>query len=624
MTDIGTFTEIIQNKQKTKCYSKISFGLEEILNIKFINKIDQGVLSDKQGITQVQHLGHSYEIGDFGYFYPDHCADTFITHIDIAFLKRGNWNNHRLAVYYSSDEYKKQVFGSAMGGSNAYRKLFVNDKKKTEGCYSEIKFSGAPRYVQFTNLPSKGIISNKSGTTAAALNTPYLAEDFAYFYPDECTGTFARDVSVRLYYNGDWVDNDSIFIYYNGNNNLESSYSYYDNMYQWAMCIKDFLVPLYLINLYLRRKDNDGYKVAKAVNAESARIHGAAAIVMTFGEFVSVCAIVLNNMGITIKDEVGGTIDVNDISDVVLLNNREQRTISNAVTPKNIGVIRKLIAEVTNIAQIMPIAVNEVIQGAYGRIKVAVDHAGRAYNSSHIGVRRTIHIVIIASAIFVKNLFDNGFDGKEEGVIYDFKQKLKTIPSAGRMLWANSDVSNVKEQKPIGIELELGRAIDIIDLRESTTYFSYSDEGALSRTSWVGPNDAILFYDFNGTGQADHWSKFVMTEWSGQYLINDFDALLEVFDTNHDMIFDAQDALYNDFCIWQDANSNGAVEAGELTQLIEAGIVSINFNTTEKPSSAPAPAPTSSDIAVVEWVDGHTTFAHDLAFQYEVEAIAIA
>ena len=174
------------------------------------------------------------------------------------------------------------------------------------------------------------------------------------------------------------------------------------------------------------------------------------------------------------------------------------------------------------------------------------------------------------------------------------------------------------DASPIGIELEPGRAIDLINLKESTTYFSYSDDGALSRTSWVGPKDALLFYDFNGTDQADHWSKFVITEWSRKGATSDFDALLEVFDTNNDMIFDAQDAAYNDFYIWQDANSNGAIEAGELTQLIEVGIIAIDFNI----AAAATPASTSSDTAVVEWANGYTTLAHDLIFQYETESIA--
>ena len=174
------------------------------------------------------------------------------------------------------------------------------------------------------------------------------------------------------------------------------------------------------------------------------------------------------------------------------------------------------------------------------------------------------------------------------------------------------------DTSPIGIELEPGRAIDLINLKESTTYFSYSDDGALSRTSWVGPKDALLFYDFNGTDQADHWSKFVITEWSRKGATSDFDALLEVFDTNNDMIFDAQDAAYNDFYIWQDANSNGAIEAGELTQLIEVGIIAIDFNI----AAAATPASTSSDTAVVEWANGYTTLAHDLIFQYETESIA--
>lgn len=74
----------------------------------------------------------------------------------------------------------------------------------------------------------------------------------------------------------------------------------------------------------------------------------------------------------------------------------------------------------------------------------------------------------------------------------------------------------------------------------------------------------------------DH-KKIVMTEWSKNAKI-DFEAVLEVFDTNKDKIFDNVDDKFSDFYVWQDKNSNGAVEGGELKSLKEHGIKSINFN----------------------------------------------
>ena len=70
----------------------------------------------------------------------------------------------------------------------------------------------------------------------------------------------------------------------------------------------------------------------------------------------------------------------------------------------------------------------------------------------------------------------------------------------------------------------------------------------------------------------DH-KKTVMTEWSKNTKI-DFEAVLEVFDTNKDKIFNNADDKFSDFYVWQDKNSNGAVEGGELKSLKEHGIKS--------------------------------------------------
>ena len=51
-----------------------------------------------------------------------------------------------------------------------------------------------------------------------------------------------------------------------------------------------------------------------------------------------------------------------------------------------------------------------------------------------------------------------------------------------------------------------------------------------------------------------------------------------MFDTNKDKIFNNADDKFSDFYVWQDKNSNGAVEGGELKSLKEHGIKSINFN----------------------------------------------
>jgi hypothetical protein len=72
----------------------------------------------------------------------------------------------------------------------------------------------------------------------------------------------------------------------------------------------------------------------------------------------------------------------------------------------------------------------------------------------------------------------------------------------------------------------------------------------------------------------------VLTEWS-QTATTDFMALKEVFDSNKDNKFDANDAEFNKFMIWQDKNQDGISQSDELTSLSEAGLIQIDFNTEQ-------------------------------------------
>ena len=57
----------------------------------------------------------------------------------------------------------------------------------------------------------------------------------------------------------------------------------------------------------------------------------------------------------------------------------------------------------------------------------------------------------------------------------------------------------------------------------------------------------------------------------------DLSGLAEAFDSNRDGMFDAQDAQFADFSVWQDANQNGVSDAGEVKTLAELGLSSLNL-----------------------------------------------
>jgi hypothetical protein len=142
----------------------------------------------------------------------------------------------------------------------------------------------------------------------------------------------------------------------------------------------------------------------------------------------------------------------------------------------------------------------------------------------------------------------------------------------------------------------------LIGLNDSGTYFDYNNDGLRNKTSWVGAKDAILFYDYNHTQQADDFKKIVMTAWSKLHAKTDFLAFIEVFLTQDNMVFDRLNKHFSDFYLWLDKNSNGQVDAEELVSLENAGIQRIEFNTMRPVQDTQGGS--ILNVAEVKWKNG--------------------
>ncbi|PKP86354.1 MAG: hypothetical protein CVT78_13830 [Alphaproteobacteria bacterium HGW-Alphaproteobacteria-17] len=124
---------------------------------------------------------------------------------------------------------------------------------------------------------------------------------------------------------------------------------------------------------------------------------------------------------------------------------------------------------------------------------------------------------------------------------------------------------------PIVLDLD-GDGIEYLSITAGVT-FDYAGNGTAVGTAWVGPNDGMLVFDANGNGKVDNGTEIVF----GGNGLTDLQGLAARFDTNKDGIFDAADADFGRFGVWQDANSNGVTDAGEFRTLDQAGIVSITL-----------------------------------------------
>ena len=165
---------------------------------------------------------------------------------------------------------------------------------------------------------------------------------------------------------------------------------------------------------------------------------------------------------------------------------------------------------------------------------------------------------------------------------------------------------------PIAIDLD-GDGIEYLGLDAGVTFASGSDEAI--RTAWVAAGDALLVFDANNSGTVDASREYVFTEWA-EAATSDMAALREVFDTNQDDVLDARDDNWDQFKVWQDANSDGVTDEGELKSLDEVGITSIalTYNETSESSTEAGGDVLVAGQSDVTWADGRVTQAEDTAF----------
>ena len=115
---------------------------------------------------------------------------------------------------------------------------------------------------------------------------------------------------------------------------------------------------------------------------------------------------------------------------------------------------------------------------------------------------------------------------------------------------------------PVVIDLNRDGALSY-----SQAVIDVNRDGQLDHSAWVAPQDGVLVWDKHHDGQVHDASQFMFATTPGE---TDLQGLAAQFDTNHDGVFDAQDAKFTEFAVWQDSNQNGVSDAGEMLSLMWA------------------------------------------------------
>ena len=148
----------------------------------------------------------------------------------------------------------------------------------------------------------------------------------------------------------------------------------------------------------------------------------------------------------------------------------------------------------------------------------------------------------------------------------------------------NPGPNTPKPDFPSPLVLDLnGDGVTSTFISSTSTYFDLDNDGVKQRTGWVQTTDALLALDKNTDGIINNASELFgnhTTLKNGTKASNGFEALKE-YDENKDGVIDAKDNIYNTLKLWQDSNSDGVTDTGELHTLTELGVKSINLGYTQ-------------------------------------------
>jgi hypothetical protein len=168
---------------------------------------------------------------------------------------------------------------------------------------------------------------------------------------------------------------------------------------------------------------------------------------------------------------------------------------------------------------------------------------------------------------------------------------------------------------PIVLDLD-GDGLELTSRNTAPVAFDMNADGNLEPTGWVGADDALLTLDRNGDGAITDGSEISFIQ-DLPGALSDLEGLA-AFDTDADGYFDAGDARYREFRVWQDANHDGVSQAEELRTLGEHGITAINL-TRDLTGHTAEGAADNVITATSEFVraDGTTGIVGDVLLSYQ-------
>jgi Ca2+-binding RTX toxin-like protein len=199
---------------------------------------------------------------------------------------------------------------------------------------------------------------------------------------------------------------------------------------------------------------------------------------------------------------------------------------------------------------------------------------------------------------------------------------VEEIRFADGTVWDRAAIEALSANAPpVILDLD-GDGVELLSARGPGVFFDFDGDGARERGGWIGADDGVLALDRNGDGRINGVSEIsFLGDRPGA--ASDLEGL-GAFDSDGDGALTAADAAFGSFLVWQDRNSNGISDAGELMTLAELGVRSLSPVGEGLAEDGPVSLDDNSILrtGTINWENGRTSDLADVALRYREAAPA--
>jgi hypothetical protein len=209
-----------------------------------------------------------------------------------------------------------------------------------------------------------------------------------------------------------------------------------------------------------------------------------------------------------------------------------------------------------------------------------------------------------------------------EGVYTD------TTPRGGKAQFSlTSDTVGIAVTAPVVLDLNRDGMLSY-----GQVTMDVNGDGLMDLTRWAGAQDGVLVWDKFADGLVYNNSQYAFGQYATTYRMDalgfartatDLEGLADAFDTNQDGKFNAADAKFAQFSVWQDANQDGISGVGEVRSLADLGVTEINL-VSDGVVRTPEDGVFEAGQSTATLADGTSMLIADVAFAYSTPSLATA